>query len=78
MMNEPNTSGNIQEEDFNGDDQANVKRNRFSAYRSEIFNKATLILAERKALRNSWKWIMINTFFSLLFYIGMYVIKLLV
>jgi len=70
MMNEPNTTSNIQEEDFNGDDQANVKRNRFSAYRSEIFNKAALILAERKALRNSWKWIMINTFLSVLFYIG--------
>ena len=78
MMDQPNITSNMQEEEFNGDDHMDVKRNRFSPYRSEIFNKATLILAKRKILRNSWKWIMINTFFSVLFYIGMYVMELLV
>ena len=63
-------------DEYRGDYQVNQRKTGFSPYRSAIVNKAASILAKRKDSRSSWKWIMINTLFAAMFYVGMYVIML--
>ena len=50
------------------EDQLGFIRHRFA-----IVDQAGQIFARRKASQKSWKWIIINTLFAVLFYIGMYV-----